>query len=365
VYSGPIIDCDVHHNWASERELLPYLPAHWRDFVTERPHGRYPLTPRGGGRSYQHMNGLPYRIDALGPNGIPGSDYPTVKEQLLDAYNIDRVIVGFDIGFQQGITNPELSVVACKAANDWCIDKWLSLPDERIRGVVMIPTQDVEVAAAEIRRVGRHPRMCAVLMVFNGMNKPFGHPVYHPIYQAAVEMGLPIQIHSPINRGYPGGDPLTRMEWHSLGGGTMAPHISSLISFGVFEAFPDLRMLSVEVGVTWLPWLLGNLDARWDELKRESPLVRKLPSEYFREHVKMSTQPLEMGTRDHELVDVLETFEGIDDLLCFSTDYPHWDADDPLYIARKLPQAWLPKVMWRNARDIYGYARPFAGASAA
>jgi len=119
-------------------------------------------------------------------------------------------------------------------------------------------------------------------------------------------------------------------------------------------------VLSIEVGVTWLSWLVGNMDARYKDLRRESPTLKRLPSEYVRDHVKLSTQPLEMGQRDEQLVDVLGSFEGIEDLLCFSTDYPHWDADDPIYVARRLPESWLPKVMWANANAIYGYARPFA-----
>jgi predicted TIM-barrel fold metal-dependent hydrolase len=365
MYTGPIIDTDVHHNWSSEKELLPYLPEYWRDFVTKRPHGRYSLTmaPTGGISGYVHTNGLPYRIETIGGTGVPASDYNLVKEQLLDAYNMDRVIVGFDIGKNAGLQNPELATEVCRAANQWCIDKWLSLPDDRIRGVIMAPTQDIEASVAEIKRAGKHDKMCAVLVVQNGMNKPFGHPVYWPIYEAAIEMGLPIQIHAGGDGIAGGGPAASRMEWHTLGPLPKMAHLSSFISFGTLERYKDLHILGVESGVAWTAWLLYNLDARYQELKRESPSLRKLPSEYFREHIKLSTQPLEDGERNEQLVDVLSSFEGIEDVLCFSTDYPHWDADDPMYVSRVLPKQWLPKIMWGNAQELYGWGRPFAGHS--
>jgi hypothetical protein len=39
----------------------------------------------------------------------------------------------------------------------------------------------------------------------------------------------------------------------------------------------------------------------------------------------------------------------MDDQLCFSTDYPHWDADTPAYIRRRLPPEWHRKVFYENA----------------
>jgi uncharacterized protein len=46
---------------------------------------------------------------------------------------------------------------------------------------------------------------------------------------------------------------------------------------------------------------------------------------------------------------------GIDDMLCFATDYPHWDLDDPTFIASRIPRAWWPKVFYRNAAKVYGW----------
>ncbi len=64
MYAGPVIDCDIHHDWASPRDLLPYLSAGWREYVT-RSGGRdlIPFIP-----SEIHPNpGGVFRDDAFPP----------------------------------------------------------------------------------------------------------------------------------------------------------------------------------------------------------------------------------------------------------------------------------------------------------
>lgn len=87
-------------------------------------------------------------------------------------------------------------------------------------------------------------------------------------------------------------------------------------------------------------------------LRAESTHVRELPSEYFRRHIKLSTQPFELTPRKEQLIELLEAFGGMEDLLCFSSDYPHWDADDPFAVATRIPRSWLANVFYENARSI-------------
>jgi predicted TIM-barrel fold metal-dependent hydrolase len=79
--------------------------------------------------------------------------------------------------------------------------------------------------------------------------------------------------------------------------------------------------------------------------------MRRRPSEYLREHVFLTTQPCEATPEDgSDFVALMSLVEGIDEMLCFSSDYPHFDSDDPKYIARILPTAWHDNVFHRNAR---------------
>jgi predicted TIM-barrel fold metal-dependent hydrolase len=88
--------------------------------------------------------------------------------------------------------------------------------------------------------------------------------------------------------------------------------------------------------------------------------VKKWPSEYIREHIKLSTQPIEVGKEGGGWAEVMAGIEGVEDLLCFSTDYPHFSFDDPAFIARVLPEAWHRKVFCDNACSVYGWTPPAA-----
>jgi uncharacterized protein len=81
------------------------------------------------------------------------------------------------------------------------------------------------------------------------------------------------------------------------------------------------------------------------------PWLERMPSEYVREHFRFSTQPLEkMTTR--RFLSYIEQMES-EDLLMFSSDYPHMDADDPFRAFPDLPDALRRKILYENAREWY------------
>ncbi len=59
------------------------------------------------------------------------------------------------------------------------------------------------------------------------------------------------------------------------------------------------------------------------------PFLRQKPSEYVRQNIWVTTQPIEEPERPRDMLSTLEWI-GIDRIM-FSTDYPHWDQDDPRY----------------------------------
>ena len=88
------------------------------------------------------------------------------------------------------------------------------------------------------------------------------------------------------------GAPKARIEGASQLSQAAMHYISSFIVHGVFEKFPSLRVVVTEFGVDWLPYVMWRLDQNYDLLKHESPWVKKWPSDYIREHIKLSTQPI-------------------------------------------------------------------------
>jgi predicted TIM-barrel fold metal-dependent hydrolase len=214
------------------------------------------------------------------------------------------------------------------AVNEWQLETWLR-PEPRLRGSVVVPYEDAAASAAEIRKRAGDPNFCQVLMM-SRTAEPAGNPRYWPIYEAAAEAGLPVAFHA---FGYSGWA-MTNTGWPSFYIEEVSEHatscqnqVTSLVVEGVFERLPDLKVILIECGFAWLPSVAWRLDRHWRHLKAEVPHLRRAPSEVIREHVWVSTQPMEEPEVGRHLKDVMGWI-GWDRIL-FATDYPHWDFDDP------------------------------------
>lgn len=356
-YSGPIIDTDVHHQ-VVDSEVRQYLSPRWRDFAGN---GRPLNLLAVSGTAAALLPGGGARSDAYPSNGQrPGSDLELMKVQLLDKFNYEAVVLTHNLGDFASHINHMFAADLCRAVNDWTLERWIGR-DERLAAVIVAPSAQPELAAREIRRVGAQERMVGVLFSGNPLGRPYGDPIFDPIYQAASEFDLPIIFHIGADRPSSQVRAVAGSKWNVMMGtpeaGQGAMHyISSYVVNGTFERFPSLKLLFNEYGVTWLPNLVWRLDENVDLLRLESPWVKRLPSDYVREHVRLSTQPLEESPDDKgALVDLLSTVDGIEDMLVFSSDYPHLTYDDPSYVSRMLPDAWHEKVMHDNAAKLFGW----------
>jgi predicted TIM-barrel fold metal-dependent hydrolase len=358
MYEGPVIDCDVHHNRASDADLLEYLPKEWLDYAALPGFGRLaPLSP--GLLWFGGPGGTNKRLDTFPTEGPPGSDFELLKEQLLEPFKLEWALLSYDVGQEAAMPNVELGFALCQAMNDWTAERWLPL-DDRLCAAIVVPSHFPDRAAAEIRRVAENPKFVSAMLPYNAFGQPLGHPVYDPIYAAAAEMGLPLHLHgtgeyidavTPHTSG--GGPHSSRFDIYTMIYQALANHITSLIVQGVFERYPTLNILLPEAGLAWFPWLAASLESNYGLMKRESRWVRKPPSEYLREHVAVSTQPCEANPQDREaFVAHLSLVEGIEDMICYSSDYPHWDTDADTFIEAIFPKAWHEKIFHGNARRV-------------
>ena len=121
---------------------------------------------------------------------------------------------------------------------------------------------------------------------------------------------------------------------------------------GVFERCPDLKVVLVEAGFAWLPSLCWRMDKLWERMRDEVPHVKRPPSEYVREQVWLTTQPMEEPEVKPHLLDTVKWI-GWDRLL-FATDYPHWDFDHPDHVLPvRVTEEQQTKFFLQNAIDLY------------
>jgi predicted TIM-barrel fold metal-dependent hydrolase len=129
--------------------------------------------------------------------------------------------------------------------------------------------------------------------------------------------------------------------------------VISLVTAGVFDRFPTLRVALIESGVTWLPSLMWRLDKEWKGLRREVPWVRRLPSEYIQEHFRLTTQPIDLPGDDELLPTILEQLNA-EDMLMFASDFPHnHTPESPAAFLGQMPAEAARKIMRDNATAFY------------
>jgi predicted TIM-barrel fold metal-dependent hydrolase len=345
-----VIDCDVHNQFRSNQDLIPYLEEPWRSHV--RKFGTH-----GGGLPYASPIGNK-RKDADPPSGLPvGSDPDYVIEHLVKPYHIEYALLNSDsiIGVS-GFADADYVAAICRAYNDYFINEWLSKSDH-FKGYLCIGTQDPLEAAREIDRVGPHPDIVGVVVV-GGSRAPYGQKQFHPIYEACVRNDLPFVIH-PGAEGAGIFNPPTAvgyvsnyLQWHTCLPQTYMAHLVSFVCDGVFEKYPSLKVVFCEGGVNWLPPLLWRLDKNYKALRASTPWLKRMPSEYVRDHCFMTTQPIEEPDNPKHLLMMFEMFDA-ENMLLFSSDYPHWDFDDPNRILQQLPLEKKRKIYYDNAKKLF------------
>jgi predicted TIM-barrel fold metal-dependent hydrolase len=132
----------------------------------------------------------------------------------------------------------------------------------------------------------------------------------------------------------------------------MLGHLASILCHGVFERFPRTRVMLMEGGLVPFVGLLWRLDTAWRGCRSEVPYCVRPPSDYVRDHVAWTTQPLEEPPEDRLLAPAIEGLQPAR-TLCFSSDYPHWDFDDPRQTLLRLPAEYREDVAHANALRFF------------
>ncbi len=360
------VDCDVHpHLKDGLRSLHPYLTDAWRRRLLGAS-----SAPGKGMDVYASQFTLPkndlyinpvgaMRRDAFPADGsVPGSDPGLMASQLLDGCGIDRaVLIGGNVLGLGALPDPDVAAVIAAAYNDWLDGQWLQV-DRRFRGALVVAPQDPAQAVAEIDRAGDRAGIVQVFLPLIGTLMGDRH--YYPIYEAAQRHGLPISVHPNsvdgiFQRGptMAGGVPTYYVEWHTALSQIFQANVISLVCHGVFERFPKLMVVITEGGFAWLPEVMWRLDKDRESLRDEVPWVKRRPSDYVLEHVRLTTQPFPEPPKREHLRAMLDMVHA-DRTLLFSSDYPHWDFDNSLRCLHAVPAETRTRIRSGTAIELYG-----------
>ena len=197
--------------------------------------------------------------------GNPG---PQEWIRFLDETEIDWTVLYPTTGLAVGrIVAPEWAVLACQAYNNWLHERFLKA-SPRLKGMALIPIQDVEAAVSELRRAVRELGMSGGMLPSNGeaIQGHLGAKIYWPIYEEAQKLGCALAVHVGCLH-HLGLDAFsTYYPAHALGHpfGIMI-QAAAMLAHGVFERFPRLRVAFLEGGATWVPFFLDRLDRSYHQ----------------------------------------------------------------------------------------------------
>jgi predicted TIM-barrel fold metal-dependent hydrolase len=346
----PFIDTDVHEFIGHPERLAPYMSnplyAHWVKLWTGSP---------TTGRLHPLVRAVdPTRLGSETAAQVPGfADFDILKSVYLDRYPVSEALLTGILYPGVNKWQPQFMAAVASAINDLVIEEWLAR-DPRLRGSIQIAPTDPAASAREIERLADHPQMAQVMLPL--VDYPYGNERFHPIFEAAERHGLPIAMHQTgtmnTNSGFE-----YFIEWHAAHPLSFQSVLINMIFHGVFDRFPGTRLIMLEGGFTWVPSLMLRLDHHYRSMgEAEVPWVTRLPSRIIREQCRFATQPME-DLNAKQLLALIDLMDS-DELLCFATDFPHWDTDEPAStLPAGIPDDLAHKILFGNADAFYRFAR--------
>jgi uncharacterized protein len=301
------------------------------------------------GLQHQHVGG---RI----PHGAhlrePIVDKTVPREVALSRKAMDCLALDYQIFFPSALLflgmHPQREIEAelATAYNRWIVEH--VLPHEpRMKAMLYLPFNTPEAAEATVRRFLGAPGVVGFL-VTSTRYQPVHANEYMRLYAMLEEAQMPIGFHAHHNWQNEYTRHLNRfVSMHAISFVlSNMVHLTNWVINGLPERFPKLKVMWIESGLAWLPFLMQRLDHEYLMRVSEAPLLRRLPSEYIAE-MFYTMQPMEATN-----LKLLEgTFEAIraDTQLLYASDWPHWDFDVPAKVFD------LPFLDERARRNILGY----------
>lgn len=326
-----VIDADGHIRERDE-DLRPYLPEPYRS----RDRQFYPndnWDRSFGGKLGRMVFDLETRL----------KDMDQEQVDLAVLYPTSGLTIG-------SVREPEFAAALCAAYNSWLAEFCKQSP--RLRGVALVPVNNVPAAVKEVERAGALG-LVGVMLAAHGHGKNLGEPEFYPLYATCERLNMPVGVHAAQNNC----EGLNRFT--SFIGVHAVSHpfeqmvcATGMILGGIPELFPRLKIAYLEAGCGWVPYWMWRLDEEYEKRASEAPLLKAKPSEYMRSgRIFYSCDP------DEEMIDYVMDRMG-EDVIFYASDYPHWDALYPnsvkvLMENKSLGDARKKKIFDDNPRRFY------------
>ncbi|MCH2171722.1 amidohydrolase [Myxococcota bacterium] len=253
-----------------------------------------------------------------------------------------------------------------KACND-AYNRWLAsfceADPSRLLGLATVTLRSIEEGIEELRTASEMG-FRGVMFPGNPNVEDYDHPCYDPLWEAAIDLKLPIHFHILTSDS----DDLSTIIIRKSRGPKITQFMSiirgvqdillMLIFSGVFERHPGLRVVCAEADAGWAPHFAYRMDHAYERHRYwlETSKLPRPPSHYFRENIYLTFQDDYAATHTAHL--------GGSDRLMWASDFPHSDGTFPRTqevierLTGSMSEAMRDGITGGNMRGLYGLDNP-------
>ena len=364
-YGYPVIDADGHGGEPPRwRHRIPDpFKARMIEYVRSMK-ATYTGLPGGG----MHIGGANPRESQLSddeldfePEMREGMSYPAARLEDMDLEGIDvTVMFPPGSGEEWALGDAAFSAALCRTLND-ARAEYAAYAPERLKLVAKLPMIEPSAAAAELERCVTEHGFVGMVTAQHILDRNLDHASFDAVWSTAERLNVPVCVHGGGQA--PGQVPVaidrfsTRLEKHAIThpfGAMLA--LTSFTVGGVLARFPKLRIALLEAGAGWLPFWLDRLDEHWELMPEQAPQIDAPPSSYFLGRGYVSCEPEERS------VPIVSAELG-DDVICYASDYCHWDCAFPNSVKiiadrEDLTDQQKRRIFAENAARLYNLPVP-------
>lgn len=292
-----------------------------------------------------------------------GAYDPQARLQIMDEQRLKTAFIYPTLGlfWPCEVRDFALAGACARAYNRW-VEDFCQTNRARLKPIAQIHLGDVQEAVREVQRVAKRgfSGVFVAPKVYHTAHPFLGDPVYDPFWAAAQECNMPVGIHVMFPQedltwagtGYPQSG-LPSFGWYALVevSKPVERAFAGMVTCGVFDKFPRLKVLLVESTAGWIANCLERLDSKYKVVGRFARESRLLPSELFARNCWITMDADEETVRD------IVPRIGAEKFL-FASDFPHIDAClHPVEEAQEALSGLSPEVVRKilsgNALDVY------------
>lgn len=276
-------------------------------------------------------------------------DFEDARLQEMDKHGIDMSVLSVTTPGVQVERDRNVAVAKAREANDFLATVIQRHPT-RFSGFAHLALQDPAEAANELERSVTQLGLRGAMINGHTNGEYLDEEKFWPLWERAEHLGVPIYLH-PANppdsarclAGYP---EMLGPTW--AWGTETATHALRMVFGGVFDRFPNVTLILGHMGET-LPFVLWRLDSRYKMMKHGSHSIKKMPSQYIRDNIMITTS----GACDMPALLCSVLSLGADRIM-FSVDYPYESTEDSVKFINTVPvsEADREKICHLNAARL-------------